>query len=50
MKLLNDANRTLNSLFIVVNLLMKVIFILGELMMQSSKEAFGLIITHAMQV
>lgn len=50
MQLLNDANRTLKSLFIVVNVLMKVIFILGELMIQSSKEAFGLPINHAMQI
>lgn len=45
MQILIHVNRTLNAVFIVVNLLMEVIFILGHYKMQSSKEAFWTFIT-----
>lgn len=49
MQILIHVNRTLSSVFIVVNLLIKVVFILGEYMMQSSKEAFWTFINNAMR-
>lgn len=49
MQILIHVNRTLNEFFIVVNPLMKVIFILGEYIMQSSKETVWTPIKNAMQ-
>lgn len=49
MQILIHVNITLNEFFIVLNLLIKAIFILGEYIMQSSKEAVWTSINNTLQ-